>query len=231
MKLCSLPLLIMFALSACASQRSADAYAPRIDPATFQPQVDNPWWPLVPGTTYRYLERKGNETTDVVVTVLPQRKTILGVDCVVVHDQASRQGTVLEDTFDWYAQDKRGNVWYFGEDTKAYDDKGHVSTAGSWEAGVNGAQPGIVMLADPAPGPAYRQEYLRGEAEDMGQVVATNEAVSVPFGQFSPSVQTKEWSLLEAGSDRKWYARGIGFIRSQAEDGEVAELVAMSRVP
>ena len=227
----SLSIFWLLALSACASQPPAENYQPGIDPANFQAQVDNPWHPLVPGTTYRYVERKDGVTSDGVVSVMSERKTILGVSCVVVHDQLTRQAKVLEDTYDWYAQDKSGNVWYMGEDTKAYDDKGHMSTDGSWEAGVKGAQPGIMMMANPTPGPAYRQEYLRGEAEDMGQVIATNEAVTVPFGQFTSSLQTKEWSLLEAGSDRKWYARGIGFVRSQAEDGEITELVGMSRVP
>jgi hypothetical protein len=226
-----LSMLSVLALSACASQPPADIYKPAINPANFQSVVDNPWHPLVPGTTYRYVERKDGVTSDGVVSVTAERKSILGVSCIVVHDQLSRAGNVLEDTFDWYAQDTSGNVWYMGEDTRAYDDKGHVSTEGSWEAGVKGAQPGIMMMANPTPGPAYRQEYLHGEAEDMGQVIATNDAVKVPFGQFAPSVQTREWSLLEAGSDRKWYARGIGFVRSQAEDGEVTELVGMSRVP
>lgn len=224
----------LLVVSACAAHRQTnqtEAYRPPIDPAKFQAQVDNPWLPLVPGTTYRYVERKGAESSDGVVSVTADRKTILGVSCVVVHDQLTRQGQILEDTYDWYAQDQRGNVWYFGEDTKAYDDKGHVSTEGSWQAGVADAQPGIAMLANPAPGPAYRQEYLRGMAEDMGQVVATNDEITVPFGQFARVLQTKEWSDLEAGSDRKWYAKGIGFIRSQAEDGETTELVAMSRAP
>jgi hypothetical protein len=229
--------LISSSLAACAALRDRDGdgdpvdYQPRIRPANFQSQVDNPWWPLVPGTVFRYVESKGEERNDGVVIVTAERKTIMGVECVVVHDQVSHQGRVLEDTNDWYAQDRQGNVWYFGEDSRAFDDKGHVSTEGSWEAGVNGAQPGIVMPAQPTPGPAYRQEYLKGHAEDMGQILATNDTVSVPFGQFSAALQTKEWSELEAGSDRKWYARGIGFVRAQAEDGEITELVAMSKVP
>jgi hypothetical protein len=224
-------LTLLFSLAACTAATSSSDYSPRIKPAEFQSQVDNPWWPLVPGTVYRYVERLGREAKDGLVVVTTERKTILGVECVVVHDQMSQNGRILEDTFDWYAQDRQGNVWYFGEDSKAYDDKNHVSTEGSWEAGVHGAQPGIVMAANPKPGPAYRQEYLKGEAEDMGQVIAINETVSVPFGRFSPAVQTREWTDLEPGSDRKWYARGIGFVRSQAEDGEVTELVAMSKVP
>ena len=220
-------------LAACSMLRHEDAadYQPRINAADFQTQVDNPWFPLVPGTTYRYVERKGAERTDVVTTVTHETRTIRGVTCVVVHDLATRNGATLEDTYDWYAQDKKGNVWYFGEDTRAYDANGKYSTEGSWEAGVDGAQPGIVMPADAVAGAAYRQEYFAGHAEDMGQIVTLNESVSVPLGVFVETLRTREWSELEAGSDKKWYARGIGFIRSEAEDGDVGELISMSKAP
>jgi hypothetical protein len=203
-------------------------YRPAINPAKFSNKINNPWYPLVPGTHYRYLERLGSEVSDVDVTVLPETKTVLGVPCVVVHDVVSKAGKVVEDTYDWYAQDSTGNVWYFGEDTKEYNDKGQVDTAGSWEAGVKGAQPGIMMHANPVPGPAYRTEYFRGEAEDVAQVIEMAASVTVPAGKYAPSLQTKEWSLLEPGSEKKWYGRGVGFIRSVNENGEVSELVAMS---
>jgi hypothetical protein len=230
------PWIIALALtsSACATTdatRTGDKYRPAIDAAAFGGVIDNPWFPLAPGTTYRYVERHGPIALDVTVTVMNQRKTILGISCVVVHDVLSKNGVTVEDTFDWYAQDRSGNVWYFGEATKEYDDKGHVDTSGSWEAGVRGAQPGIVMPANPLPGPAYRQEYLRGEAEDMAQIIGFTDIVSVPAGKFSSSLETREWSLLEAGSENKWYARGIGFIRSISESGESAELVAVSKAP
>ncbi len=231
--------IAMMALSACATgglpqdptQDPRDVPAPPVLASDFQTTIDNPWWPLVVGTTHRYVERNGKERSEAIVTVTAERKLILGVSCVVVHDQLLRDGKVLEDTFDWYAQDRRGNVWYFGEDTREYDDKGRSDTAGSWEAGVGGAQPGIVMQANPAPGPPYRQEYLRGEAEDMGQVIATNDVIDVPFGHFTGGLRTREWSELEAGSERKWYARGIGFVRSESDSGEIVELVAIERLP
>src|SRR5262249_53856427 len=150
------------------------------------------------------------------VEVLSDTKTILGVTCAVVHDVVKDGDQVLEDTYDWYAQDLAGNVWYFGEDTKEYSPKGHVSTEGSWEAGVGKAQPGIFMPANPTPGPPYRQESSPGHAEDMGQVVATNQSVRVPAGAYAGCVRTKDWSLLEAGHDFKWYAKGVGLVRSES---------------
>jgi hypothetical protein len=205
-------------------------YHPAINPANFSNKINNPWFPLVPGTHYRYRETLGTEVSDVDVTVLPQTKIVMGVPCVVVHDLVSKAGKTIEDTYDWYSQDATGNVWYFGEDTKEYDDKGHVDTAGSWEAGVKGAQPGIMMQANPTPGPAFRTEYFRGEAEDVAQIIEMTDSVTVPAGRYAPSLQTKEWSLLEPGSEKKWYGRGVGFIRSVSEKGEVSELVTMSTV-
>jgi hypothetical protein len=151
------------------------------------------------------------------------------VTCVVVHDVLRRDGTVIEDTYDWYAQDDLGNVWYFGEDTKEFGAKGEVSTAGSWQAGVNGAQPGIVMPARPAVGPAYRQEYLAGQAEDMGQIFAVGDTVSVPYGSFTGCLRTREWSLLESGREIKWYAKGVGLVKSRSTSGELSELVEVTR--
>ena len=226
-----LSIAIIASVAACAAVPRDASYHPKIVPADFQTAVDNPWFPLVPGTTYKYVETKDGERVDVVTTVTTQTKTILGVHCIVVHDLATANGKTKEDTLDWYAQDKQGNVWYFGEDTKAYRENGKYTTEGSWEAGEDGAQPGIIMPANPAPGEPYRQEYLAGHAEDKAQVIALDESVKVPYGEFVGALRTKEWSDLEAGSDAKWYARGVGFIRSAAEDGEVAELVAVSKQP
>jgi hypothetical protein len=153
----------------------------------------------------------------------------MGVRCVVVHDVVKRNGRVAEDTYDWYAQDRDGNVWYFGEDTKEISAGGRVSTKGSWVGGVNNAQPGIIMPGNPKPGEPYRQEYAPGEAEDMGQVVSVGEAVTVPFGTFKDTVKTKDYSLLEAGNEHKWYARGVGFVRSTATGGDTSELISMTR--
>jgi hypothetical protein len=147
-------------------------YAPVITPGNFVAAVDNQLYPLVPGTVTTF--EGGGEVITVTVTSTP--KTVLGVNCVEVRDTVTVDGEVTEDTLDWYAQDRDGNVWYFGEDTKEYEGGVVVSTAGSWEAGVNGAKPGIVMKASPVVGVTYRQEYLACEAEDHADVLATSTA-------------------------------------------------------
>jgi hypothetical protein len=212
-----------------ARKPPAGPYRPRIVPARFQGAVDNPFYPLVPGTTFRFVERQGGETRENVVTVTHDTRTILGVKCVVVHDQVREKGTLAEETFDWYAQDAQGNVWYFGEATREFQGKGRVSTEGSWEAGVAGAQPGIVMRGHAVPGGPYRQEYLAGHAEDVGQVVAVDDPVTVPFGSLTGCLRTREWSLLAPGVETKWYARGIGLVRTRSTSGEIAELVSVTR--
>lgn len=214
---------------ACVAKAAKSNYAPRIDPANFQSTIDNPYFPLTPGTSYRYVEKEGAEVRDNRVMVTTDTKTILGVTCVVVRDQLFINDKLFEDTYDWYAQDKQGNVWYFGEDTREFLAGGKVDTHGSWTAGISGAQPGIIMPADPKPGPAYRQEYLAGEAEDMAQVVGVGEKVTVPAGAYTECVRTKEWSMLESGTARKWYAKGVGFIRAEGPGREVSTLASMSR--
>lgn len=219
------------ALASCAMfHERADDYDPRIDPKEFQARIDNPWFPLVPGTVYRYRERNGAETADDVMTVMPDTKVVMGVPCTIVHDVLTENGVVKEDTYDWFSQDNEGNVWYFGEDSKSFDERGTVSTEGSWEAGVDGARPGIMMHAKPAPSREYWQEHAT-DAQDKAQVVALHEQVQVPFGTYADSLRIKEWSELETGSGMKWYARGVGFVRSEAEDGEVVELVDMRIAP
>ena len=204
-------------------------YHPQIDPANFQTTVDNPYLPLVPGTTFKFIEKLGRHTSENEVTITHDTKVIMGVQCVVVKDVLREKGILKENTYDWYAQDKQGNVWYFGEDTKEYHPNGKVDTEGSWEAGVGRNQPGIIMPGKPVPGAPYRQEYGPGHAEDMGQVVAVNDSATVPYGSFGGCVRTKEWSLLEPGTDKKWYAKGVGFIREEAADKTVVTLVSVTR--
>ena len=143
-------------------------YAPTIDPANFVDTIDNPYLPYASGARWVIeVENDDGETEIITVEVLDERRDVMGVSTVVVHDVVAIEGEVIEDTYDWYAQDVDGNVWYFGEDTTSYED-GEVSTDGSWEAGVDGALPGIVMLADPkVSDTGYRQEFLAGEAEDI----------------------------------------------------------------
>jgi hypothetical protein len=212
-------------------------YNPVIDPTNFpsNPVVDNQYFPLVPDQTLHYLDTiiEGTTTTyqDNEVTTTSDTKVILGVTCVVVHDVAYEHGTmnVLEDTYDWYAQDNDGNVWYFGEDTTAFED-GQSSKEGSWEAGVDGAKPGIIMWAHPEDhiGATYRQECLSGVAEDKGEVLSVTETKTVTYGTFMNCVQTKDFSDLEPGVvENKFYAPGIGQILAVTVQGgdETEELV------
>jgi hypothetical protein len=211
-----------------AGKPDSGPYKPHIDPANFQTTIDNPYLPLVPGTTHRLIETVGRDTSVNEITVTSDTKVLMGVTCVVVRDQVMENGVLKEDTLDWYAQDKQGNVWYFGEDTKEQGANGKFSPEGSWESGVNGGQPGIIMPAKPAPGAPYRQEYRKGVAEDMGQVIAVHVATTVPGGTYPDCVQTKEWSLLEPGTEKKWYARGVGVVREESGK-EVAVLVSVTK--
>ena len=221
--------LVSMACAGCVDMGfTAADYHPQIEPANYQASVDNPYFPLIPGTLYKYIETADGERSENVITVTHETKTIMGVKCVVVHDTVMKDGVLTEDTYDWFAQDNQGTVWYFGEDTKEYKPGGQVSTEGSWEGGVNGALPGIIMPGQPKPGNPYYQEYERGQAEDMGQIVALDDSVKAPFGSFSGSVRTKEWSMLESGSENKWYVKGIGVVRTESTAGEVAVLVSMT---
>jgi hypothetical protein len=187
------------------------SYDPAIDPARFTATVDNPLFPLVPGTRLVYIG--GDERVEVTVTT--ERRTILGISTVVVRDTATVNGAVIEDTFDWYAQDLDGNVWYMGEDTKEYEQGKVVSTEGSWEAGVDGAKPGILIPAVPVVGEPYRQEYAACEAEDMGEVIAVGQTVTVPAGTFSGCLQTRDTTPLEPDvEETKHYCPGIGLVLS-----------------
>jgi hypothetical protein len=184
-----------------------------LDPARFTTGIDNPYWPMRPGTRWVYREEDGEGGVDrVVVTVTRQTKWIAnGVVARVVHDVVSHRGEPIEVTDDWYAQDSRGNVWYLGERTAEYEGGRVVSRKGSWEAGVDGAQPGVIMAAHPRPGLSYRQEYYAGEAEDRAVVLGTDEQVEVPFGLFRGALMTKDLVPLEPNVvELKFYARGVG---------------------
>lgn len=222
------PLLALM-VAAVSSIFAGERYRPVIVPTNFTHVVDNPYFPLVPGTTAIFIEKDGREKREIKSTVTHDTKMILGVKCVVVHETVTLDGKLLEDTFDWYAQDREGAVWYFGEATKEFKIGGRVFTEGSWEAGVKGAQPGIVMPARPRVGDRYRMEYAVNEAEDVGRIAALNETVTVPFDTFKECVRTREWSMLESGTSTKWYAKGVGLIRDESASGEVAVLVSLTR--
>ncbi len=146
---------------------------------------------------------------------------ILGVPCVVVEDRVWVEEKLIESTLDWYAQDSDGNVWYMGEYSESYENGSTPDTAGSWEGGVDGALPGIVMKANPVVGDPYRQEYYAGEAEDMAQVIEVGTPVKVAYGSFDQTVVTREWSPLEPTvEEHKTYAKGVGFIYGISVKGE-----------
>jgi hypothetical protein len=208
-----------------------EPYAPTVVAADFTTHVTNQYFPLEPGTVYTYAGTEDGVPQDDVVTVTSDTKMILGVECVVVHDVVSEDGQVIEDTFDWYAQDSAGNVWYFGEDTKTYENGELTGTEGSWEAGVNGAQPGIVMEANPQHGDSYRQEYLAGEAEDQARVANLGKTRQVPAGAYDNVISTVEFTALEPDQlEQKDYAPGVGFIYGTLTRGgsEETQLVSMA---
>jgi hypothetical protein len=205
-----------------------------IDPANFVAEVDNPYFPLAPGTVHVYEGQSDGERGVVTVRVTRQTKEIMGVTAVVVRDTVEVAGEVHEDTFDWYAQDVDGNVWYLGEDTKEYEDGRVVSTEGSWEAGVDGALPGVIMPAHPEVGLTYTQEHYAGEAEDKGNIVAVGRQISVPAGSFDEVLVTEDWTPLEpAIREHKSYAPGVGVVFERiVRGGEgVLQLVQLRQAP
>ena len=184
-----------------------------LDPADFTTVIDNPYWPMTPGTrwTYRELDEEG-KALDVRVTVSSATKRIAnGVTARVVRDTVTSDGEVIEDTFDWYAQDGDGNVWYLGEQTAEFEDGKVSSRGGSFEAGVDGAEAGVIMPADPEPGLAYRQEYYKGEAEDNGEILSLDEQAQVPAGHYRDALLTKDTITIEPDVlEYKLYAPGVG---------------------
>lgn len=187
-------------------------YDPVIDPANFVSTIDHPYMSLTPGKVWVYEGKsEDGEVERIEIEVTPDTKTIMGVAATVVREREWVNGELVEDTFDWFAQDKDGNVWYFGEDSKEIENGEVVSTKGSWEAGVNGAEPGIIMKADPQEGDAYRQEFLKGEAEDMGQVLALNDSVSIGLGNYQNCLKIKDWTPLEPDVvEHKFYSKETG---------------------
>ena len=211
-----------------APRAAASAHPPPGFPgaAGFVSAITNPYLSFSPGRTFRYESRTPNGVEVDVVEVTRQTKTIVGVVTTVVHDRVSLGGEVTEDTFDWYAQDHDGNVWYFGEDSKQLLNGVVVGTEGSWQAGVNGARPGIVMLGSPAVGVRYEQEFSAGVAEDMAKVTSLDASVTVPDGIFTGCLQTLEWSRLDPGvREDKFYAPGIGLVLETGRKGERVELI------
>lgn len=201
----------------------------RFDPAEFGTGSSNPWFPLVPGTRHELIEREGSKASVNVVTVTSETKTILGVTCVVVHDTITRDGVLKEDTYDWFATDRQGNVWYFGEESRQFRASGKATRVGSWIAGTKGARPGLVMPALPTVGESYVQEVFADGSGGLARVEALDDAVTVPYGEIPHALRIREWTNKESGFETKWYAKGIGLVREEASDGEIVELVRIDR--
>jgi hypothetical protein len=218
---CCIVLLVALVAAAagCGDDGTATTPLPQgsepvdLSPADFTVEIDNRYWPMRPGSRWTYRESDGEGGVQrVVVTVSHRTKRIAnGVEARVVHDVVSKGGSPVEVTEDWYAQDSDGNLWYMGERTAEYENGRVVSREGSWEAGVDGAQAGIALPAEPRQGMRYRQEYYAGHAEDQGEVLDTGGQAEVSFGHFEGAVTTKDTTPLEPRVvEYKLYAPGVG---------------------
>jgi len=209
---------------------TAEVYNPQLVPAEFSTNIDNKYFTLTPRTKFRYESQTedGLETNEVYVT--EDTRIVAGIEARVVWDRVWLDGDLIEETYDWYAQDSDGNVWYLGEDSVEMAQGKITSHAGSWETGVDGALPGIIMEANPKVGDTYRQEYLAGEAEDQADVLALGESVSMPYSKFSDCLKTLDYNPLEPGGEEdKYYCTSVRFnvLEVGREDGERVELVSV----
>jgi hypothetical protein len=199
-------------------------YAPDIDPTDFVHTVDNRYWPLPPGTGYHFVGVKVSTPQTDNELVLHRTKQIAGIACTVVRDTVSEHGLAVERTFDYYAQDKQGNVWYMGEDSLERHHGHMVKASDSWQTGVNGGKPGIIMPADPDPGDVYRQEYYPpGDALDQARVLGLDGSQTVPYGSFTHLLVTSERSPLEPQTEQKYYEAGVGEISERVVAGHHEE--------
>jgi hypothetical protein len=218
--------------SATAAPPTRVSYEPHLDPKDFSLVIDNPYYPLPVGRTWVYKGIRDGQTQTDTVRVTSRTKVVAeGITARVVSDVATHGSTLLERTADYFAQDKQGNVWYLGENTTAYLPNGHKDHSGSWEAGVHDAEPGIIMLADPEIPDSYRQEYLKGQAEDTAWIINRGGSITVPFGTVHRVLTSLEFARIEPHVvDRKIYGPGIGIVSETALTGpqEIAVLVSMT---
>ncbi len=207
-----------------------EAYDPDIEPDDFSDGIENPFFPLTVGATWTYEAETDDGTERIEMEVLNETRQVFGIDAVVVRDTAYLDDEIIEDTWDWFAEDAHGNVWYLGEDTHEYEDGEITSNAGAWEAGVDGALPGIVMPFEPDVGDAFFQEYYIGEAEDMAEIVSLDETVSVPAGEFSGCIKTRDYSAIDPTlNESKYWCEGVGLALVEEDDVRV-ELISFSGV-
>lgn len=206
-------------------------YNPVIDPANFVSEITNPYFPLKPGTVFKYEGTRDGVARRDEMIVTGQTKVIMGVPCIVVRDIASSDTEIVEKTVDWYAQDKDGNVWYFGEDTAEYSNGKVTSTDGTWMAGVDGALPGVIMKAAPKADDGYRQEYRPGIAEDYAKVIKIDASAGGPTGKYINVVVTEDTDLLDkAKFEHKYFAPGVGNIGSDGMVGGHHEIRTLKTI-
>jgi hypothetical protein len=204
-----------------ASKKQQNEYSPHIDPAHFTTRIDNEYFPLKPGTTFVYKGRFHGAAERDEVGVTNHTKRVMGVECLVATDRVTEGGKLIEQTYDWYAQDDKGNVWYFGENVTEYKNGEVTGHEGSWESGVRGAEPGLAMPANPRPGQTYRQEYSKGVAEDRARVISLDGSVNVPYGSFDHVLVTEEFTPLEKNVvERQYYVARVGDIVEATVKGE-----------
>jgi hypothetical protein len=212
---------------------ASQPYHPQLNPADFTSHITNRYFPLIPGRTWTYTGRRDGVPNKHILTVTNQTKTILGIPQVVVQDVVTNtaDGSLIEKTTDWYSQDKAGNIWYFGENTAEYTNNVVSSTAGTWEAGVDNALPGIVIHGQPQTGQLYHQEFRPGVAEDIAKVIGTNGTITVPLGHYTHVVETLDLDPLDpAKLEHKWYVAGIGFVHAVRKSGGHVEQVNLVRM-
>jgi len=216
--------LLLLPVHASAGPKPKE-WNPSIAAKDFVAVVDNQYFPLPAGRTLFYRGQGKDGVTTLEIEITGNIKNVMGVNTTVVIEREKLNGQVVEISENWFAQDNQGNVWYFGEATQKYENGAPGSTEGSWEAGVAGAKPGIIMKADPQTGDSYFQEFAAGVAQDMAQVMSGSKSVAVQAGTYSNVLQTKEWSPIESGgSEFKSYAQGIGLILEE-QGAERLELV------
>ncbi len=206
-------------------------YNPVIDPANFVGEVTNPYFVLKPGTVFKFEGTRDGVARRDEMTVTSETKVIMGVPCIVVRDGASSDTEIVETTTDWYAQDKDGNVWYFGEDTAEYANGKVINTDGTWMAGVDGALPGFIMLALPKVDAGYRQEYRPGVAEDYAKIVNIDATAGGPTGKYEKVVVTEDTDLLDKSKfEHKWYAPGVGLVGTDGMVGGHHEIRTLKAI-
>ncbi|WP_165985337.1 hypothetical protein [Streptomyces sp. YIM 98790] len=222
--------------AADAPRQTTSTATPTLNPDDFTTTIDNPYLPLEPGTRFTYENAAEDDTEEdterVVVEVTDRTREVMGITTVVVRDTVTVDGETVRESRDWFAQDSTGNVWYFGEETRELENGEVTSTEGSWEAGEDGAHPGIVMPADPRVGAVYPQENAPGVAEDTAEVLSRDESVEVPYGSFDNVVQTKDYTPLEPDMvEHKYYAEGVGLVLEEEVEGgdDRLELVSVER--